>query len=227
MAANLRIRNKVASVLRSLTRRFPTPTFPVFEPPPQSADASAALAVASKNSEIIAGAVLGLHGPPQEGADAARKLMSHCVDWNEVRVARSDVLLAMLGKDPRATERIALLQRFLETFFLRQRNLNLEYLVPLRPGERRSFVSNLEVFSRDELAAFLLTCFRYPLFPPDEILLQKAMDHGIVKPKTTALQMARQFETSLTEDQMLQLYTYLYAEHHNPPKGAEKKKKKK
>src|SRR6185295_11966292 len=115
------IKSKIETYVQALDKSFGKVKFPVFMPPPTSADPGAAIEVASKNSEIVAGAVLGLHGPPDEGSEATKRLMVQFVDWNEIRVASSPLLVRVLGKDPRATERIQLLQRFLEAFFLKQR----------------------------------------------------------------------------------------------------------
>jgi len=155
--------------------------------------------------------VLGLHGPPQAGFESARKLMTLYVDWNEVRVSNPALLVKLLGKDARGAERIALLQRFLEAFFLRQRNLHLDCLVPMRPAERRQFLSDLEIFTREELAALLLTCFGLEVFPPSDALHRVAQRVGLVKAKTTVLQMAKEFEDKLEVDELLDLYAGLYA----------------
>jgi endonuclease III len=204
------LKNKVKSLLQTLDRRFGRYRPPTFLPPPSSADASAALAVASKNCELVIGAVLGLHGPPQTGFDAARKLMTYYVDWNEVRVSNPAILVRMLGRDQQGQERIALLQRFLEAFFLRQRNLNLDCMVPMRPAERRQFLQDLEVFSREELAALLLTCFGMEMFPPSDALHRVSQRCGLIRSKTTVLQMAKECEDKLEVDQMLDLYSGLY-----------------
>ncbi|MBI3828250.1 MAG: hypothetical protein HY291_01955 [Planctomycetes bacterium] len=204
------LKNKVKSLAQTLERRFGRYRPPTFLPPPSSADAAAALSVASKNCELIMGAVLGLHGPPQTGFDAARKLMTCYVDWNEVRVSNPALLVRMLGRDNQGQERIALLQRFLEAFFLRQRNLSLDCLVPMRPAERRQFLQDLEVFSREELAALLLTCFGMEMFPPSDALHRVAQRCALIRSKTTVLQMAKEFEDKLEVDQMLDIYSGLY-----------------
>jgi endonuclease III len=209
MAASLI--KKIEGVMQLLERRFGRARRQEFLPPPSSAEVEAALAVATKNSELVAAAVLGLHGPPEEGLEAARRLLNCCVDWNEVRVAGRESLAAALGHDPRAEERVTLLQRFLESFFLRQRNMNLECLVGLKTGERRQFLSDLEVFSRDELAALLLTCFGHEVFPPAEPIRRVLARCGLIRQKTTVLQMAKLLEDALDADQMLQLYSGLYA----------------
>lgn len=206
-----RVRVKVRTLLQSLERRYARYRPPTFLPPPSSADAAAGMAVAAKNCELIVGAVLGLHGPPQSGFDLARRIMTQFVDWNEVRVSNAAILSRVMGRDPRAAERPVLLQRFLEAFFLRQRNLNLECLVPMKPTERRQFISDLEVFNREELAALLLTCFGFPVFPPAEELHRVALRLGLLRSKTTVLQMAKEFETKLEPDQILNLYAHLYA----------------
>jgi len=201
---------KALSLLQTLDRRFGKSKLPEFMPPPASADMDAALQVAAKNSEVIAGTVLGLHGPPEEGQESVRKLMAVYVDWNEVRVANRVSLARCLGRDPRATERIALMQRFLEAFFLRQRNMNLDCLVGMKPAERKAFLGNLEVFSREELTALMLTCFGMPGFPPSEALHRVAVRCGMLKPKTTVLQMAASLSDGLEADEMLGLYSHLY-----------------
>lgn len=205
------IKSKVDASIQILERRFGRYKLPAFLPPPSSADASAALSVASKNCELIVGSVLGLHGPPQAGFDAARKLMAQFVDWNEVRVSNPALLTKVLGRDVRAAERLALLQRFLEAFFLRQRNLNLECLVPMKPNERRQFLSDLEIFNREELAAVVLSCFGFPVYPPAGELLRVALRLGLLRSKATALQMAKEFESKLEAEALLNLYAHLSA----------------
>lgn len=202
---------KAKALLQGLERRFGQVTRPEFMPPPTSADMDAALAVATRNSEVVAAAVLGLHGPPDEGREAARKLMACYVDWNEIRVANRDSLARTMGKDPRAAERATNLQRFLEAFFLRQRNMNLECLVEMKPSERKQFLADLEVFSREELAALLLTCFGHSMFPPAEVLNRVGLRCGLLKAKTTSLQMGKVFEKGLSVDEQRTLYSYLYA----------------
>ena len=216
--------SKVSSFIQSMDRRYGKIEKPTVVPQPSSADAAATAVVSAKNAQIVAGVVLGLHGPPMEGVEAARKLMSHFVDWNEVRVSRPTTLVAALGRSPRAAERIALLQRFLEAYFLRQRSLNLDYLFTLKGHEVRRFLSDLEVFDREELAAVFLTGFDVPVFPPAEILLQAAENAGLIKAKTTALQMAKKFETSLDEDVLYALYSHLYSLALDPEEKDTKKK---
>ncbi|MCZ7647882.1 MAG: hypothetical protein M5U26_21930 [Planctomycetota bacterium] len=218
-------RSKLLNFVQTYNRRFGKVKRMEFMPPPSSADMDAAFQVATKNSEIVAGAVLGLHGPPQEGLDAARKLMSQYVDWNEVRVSGVEAAAQVLGRDARAEERIALLQRFLEVYFLRQRNMNLDYLVALKPNDRKQFISNLEVFDREELPALLLTCFGHLAFPPSDMLHAVAMEHGLIRKKTTVLQMAREFQKGLDEETMLSLYSHLYALARSPEKPAKARKK--
>jgi hypothetical protein len=218
------LKAKVANLVSSWDRRYGKVERPPVVPPPTAADAGALAAVAAKNAQIVAGVVLGLHGPSAEGFEAARKLMSHFVDWNEVRVSRPVTLIAALGRQSRAAERIALLQRFLEAYFLRQRSLNLDYLFTLKSHEVRRFLSDLEVFDREELAAVFLVGFAVPVFPPAEILRETAIHVGVLRPKTTALQMAKKFETSLDEPLLFSLYSHLYSVANDP--DAMKKKKK-
>ena len=218
------LKAKVASLISSWDRRYGKVERPPVVPPPTAADAAAVASVAAKNAQIVAGVVLGLHGPPAEGFEAARKLMSHFVDWNEVRVSRPVTLVAALGRQTRAAARIALLQRFCEAYFLRQRSLNLDYLFTLKSHEVRRFLSDLEVFDREELASVFLVGFSVPVFPPAEILREAAISAGVLRPKTTALQMAKKFETSLDEPAMFSLYSHLYSISGDPE--ATKKKKK-
>src|SRR5258708_101791 len=182
------IPGKIAHLVALGDRRYGKVERPLPLPPAGSADAAAVAMVSAKNAQIVAGVVLGLHGPPTEGAEAAKKLMAHFVDWNEVRVSRPTTLVAVLGRHPRAAARIALLQRFLEAFFLRQRSLNLDYLFTLKLHEVRRFLSDLEVFDREELPAVFLVGFSVPVFPPAEILREAAISAGVLRAKTTALQ---------------------------------------
>ena len=219
-------RAKVGSFIQSGDRRYGKIERPTVVPQPSSADAAATTAVSAKNAQIFAGVVLGLHGPPAEGAEGARKLMSHFVDWNEVRVSRPTTLVAALGRTPRSAERIALLQRFLEAYFLRQRSLNLDYLFTLKSHEARRFVSDLEIFDREELAAVALTGFNIAVFPPSEVLRDAAEHAGLIRPKTTALQMAKKFETTLEELTLYTLYSHLYSHAHDAEKNESEGKRK-
>jgi len=202
-------RAKVTSFIQSADRRYGKVERPTTVPQPTSADAAASAVVSAKNAQIVAGVVLGLHGPPAEGVEAARKLMSHFVDWNEVRVSRPTTLVAALGRTPRAPERIALMHRFLEAYFLRQRSLNLDYLYTLKSHEVRRFLSDLEVFDREELAAVFLVGFDVPVFPPSDVLRDAAEHAGLLRGKTTSLQMAKKFETTLDEPMLYVLYSHL------------------
>jgi endonuclease III len=202
-------RAKLKTFLQLLEKRFGRLKPPAFLPPPSSADVEAAVEVATRNSQLVAAAILGLHGPPEEGLEAARRLMAQFVDWNEVRVAMPESFLRVLEHDRRAASRAALFQRFLEAFFLRQRNMNLEFVVGLKPPERKQFLANLEVLSREELPAVLLTGFLQPVFPPSEDLHRVALRCGLLKGKTT-LQMPKEFETLLDPEELYSLYAYLY-----------------
>ena len=207
---------KAAALIASLDRRYGKVERPTIVPPASSADAAAVAAVSAKNAQIFAGVVLGLHGPPVDGLEAAKKLMAHFVDWNEVRVSRAATLISVLGRQSRASERIVLLQRFLEAYFLRQRSLNLDYLYTLKSHEVRRFLSDLEIFDREELAAVFLTGFSIPVFPPSDMLRDTAERAGLISQKTTTLQMAKKFETSLAEDVMYSLYSHLYSLTYDP-----------
>lgn len=206
-----KISSKVKTILPLLEKRFGVDKRIEPVPPPSSAEAEAAAAVARKNSQLIAEIVLGLHGPPKEGADAARRLMAHFVDWNEVRVSRTYTLLGVLGKLSRAEARITLLKRFMEAFFLRRRNLNLECIFDLKVYEARRLLEDLAIFERDEVQAVLLLAFGAPAFPPDGQLLPPLVRLGILSPKTTVLQMAKQLSKGLDEDSVLRLYSKIYA----------------
>ena len=209
------LQGKVTALLQTLERRYGKVERPSVAPPSTSADASAIATVAAKNAQIVAGVALGLHGPPIEGGEAARKLMAHFVDWNEVRVARPATLIAALGRQSRAPERIALLRRFLEAYFIQQRNLNLEYLYSLKNSEVRRFLSDLEIFSREELAAMLLTGFGFSVFPPADILRDMTELTGLLKAQTTTLQMAKKIETMFEAETLYSLYAHLYALAHD------------
>jgi hypothetical protein len=219
----------VDSFIETWDRHYGKPERLAVAPPAVSADAAAIAAVAAKNAQIVGGLVLGLHGPAGEGFEAARKLMTHFVDWNEVRVARTPTLVSALGRLPRADARIALLQRFLETYFLRQRSMNLDYLFTLKPAEVKRFIGELEVFDREEFAAFMLNGFKFALFPPSDVLRDVAEAVGLIKPKTTALQMAKRFESGFEEEILYPLCSHLYALANDPEREsllARHKKKK-
>ncbi|HEY3323976.1 MAG TPA: hypothetical protein VGP72_26220 [Planctomycetota bacterium] len=220
-------RAKAASVIQTLERRYGPAQRPAVVPPASSADAAAIAVVSAKNAQIVAGVVLGLHGAPGEGAEAARRLMQHFVDWNEVRVSRPAALVGVLGRQPRAQTRVALLQRFLEAFFLRQRSLNLDYLFTLKSHEVRRFLSELEVFDREELAAVYLTGFGVPVFPPSDVLRDVAEQLGVIRAKTTTLQMAKKFESALDEPTLYSLYSHLYSLANDPERESILKSKKK
>ena len=219
------LRAKVSNLLQTYEKKHGKIDFPHVMPPPASADAAAATAVSINNAQIVAGVVLGLHGTPKDGVDAAKKLMAHFVDWNEVRVSRPSALAAVLGRQTNAAARVALLQRFLEAFFLSQRSLNLDWLYTLKLHEAKRYLSELEVFDREELAAVYLTGFKIPVFPPSELLRDLSEELGFIKPKTTPLQMAKRFETSLNEELLYGLYTFLYAVHRDPDLHGEAGKK--
>lgn len=220
-------RSKVESFIHTYDRKYGKCELPVPLPPASSADAAAVAAVAAKNAQIVAGVVLGLHGAPNEGAEAAKKLMAHFVDWNEVRVSRPKVLVSVLGRMPRAEQRVNTMQRFLESYFLKQRSLNPDFLFTLKPAESRRFIADLEVFDREELSAVLLSGFGQHFFPPSEALLEVADGVGLTKGKMTELQMAKKFETVLDEKQMLSLYSHLYSIYNDPERDAILKRKKK
>jgi hypothetical protein len=203
-------KEKLSKFVSLLERKFGVEKRSEPAPPPLSADADAAVVVARKNSQIIAEVILGLRGPPSEGVDAARRIMHHFVDWNEVRVSRVQTLIAVLGKLPRIEERIALMKRFLESYFLRRRNLNLEHLFQLKAHEQRSFLEGLSVFDRAEIPAITLTAFGLPGFPPDENLLEVLVRCGLLSEKTTALQMAKMFTDTLDANMSFRLYAQAY-----------------
>jgi len=205
------LKAKVSNLIQWCDKKYEAPERPVVMPPPASADAAAASAVSVKNAQALASVVLGLHGAPREGIEAARKLLVHFVDWNEVRVSRPSALVSLLGRQPNAATRVALLQRFLEAFFLRQRNLHLDHLYTLKLPEAKRFLSELEVFDREELAAVYLVGFNVPVFPPSERLHALSEEIGLIKPKTTTLQMAKKYEDTLSEDMLFPCYSHLYS----------------
>jgi hypothetical protein len=209
-------RQKITALLQTLDKRYGKVERPAIVPPPASADATAVSAVSAKNSLIVAGVVLGLHGTPAEGNDAAKKLMAHFVDWNEVRVSRPTTLVGVLGKQPRAPQRIQLLQRFLECYFLKQRSLALDYLYSLKSAETKRFLADLEIFDREELAAVYLTGFNVEVFPPSDMLRDTAEHLGLIPAKTTTLQMSKKFETALNAELLYALYSHLYSVSYDP-----------
>jgi hypothetical protein len=220
-------RAKINSFIHTYDRRYGKCERPLPLPPASSADAAAVATVSAKNAQIVASVVLGLHGPPSEGADAAKKLMAYFVDWNEVRVSRPQTLVSVLGRTPRSAQRVQTLQRFLESYFLRQRSMNPDYLFTLKPAESRRFLADLEVFDREELAAVLLTGFGQGFFPPAEPLMEMATAAGLLKPKTTALQMEKKFETAGDEALLYSLYSHLYSLYHDAERDTLLKRKSK
>jgi len=204
----------LAQVLTALKKKYPLPV------------ADEAVEARPLLEEIIYAICREASVPAETDAGYAR-LRAAFVDWNEVRVARPQVLVAVLGRTPRAQQRITTLHRFLESYFLRQRCMNPDHLFTLKAVDSRRFVADLEVFDREELSAVLLTGFGQPFFPPCDQLLETAEGAGLVKPKTTALQMAKKFETAVDEKMMNSLYSHLYALYHDPERDTILKRKKK
>lgn len=109
----------------------------------------------------------------RQADQAMGRLMSACVDFNDVRVLLPDELVAIVGpRYPQALERCLRLRATLHDIFRRQHALSLAHLASLQRCQAHEYLLSLEGMLPFAAARLMLLTFKARVFPLDQRLHQ-------------------------------------------------------
>jgi hypothetical protein len=162
-------------------------------------------------SELVR-SVLAWEAPGGKAAAALKKIESHVVDYNELRVCLPDEMVAMIGERyPRALERAQRLRAMLGELYARSHTVSLEHLTAMNKREARVYLDSLDGMMPFVAARVTLLCMGCHAAPMDERMLAALTAAGAVEPGTTTDAAAGLLERRVRAGELANIYVRLQA----------------
>jgi hypothetical protein len=156
--------------------------------------------------------VLAWEAPAAKAATALKKIESHVVDYNELRVCLPDEMVSMIGERyPRALERSQRLRAMLGELYSRTHAVSLEHLTSMSKREARLYLDSLEGMTPFVAARVTLLCMGCHAAPIDERLLTVMIGAGALEPGATAEAAAGAIERRVRAGELANVYLRLQA----------------
>lgn len=160
------------------------------------------------------------------GADAAEslnaisKLYSEFVDWNEIRVARTQELARRLGELPNAERAALRIKEEYNSFFDKKGSLSFEFLAAGKPAETRRMLGQLlPHLSKGAVSLLLFEFCAGASLPLSDEALKLARKEGIVGKTGDRNQLARALGDVLEPGEAAFLVQHLELEATGNPYG--------
>lgn len=171
--------------------------------------------------EHLAFAILMDAGGDVAGSLAAiSRLRREFVDWNEIRVSRSQEIVRALGKVDNAERAALRIKEEYNAFFDAKGALNFDFLVNGKPAEmRRALVQMLPHLSKGAVALLLHEFCPGASIPLSDEGLKKARKDGIVGKSGDRNQLYRVLSESLEAGDICLLLQYWELESSGSPYG--------
>ena len=165
----------------------------------------------------------------EKAADtAAKRLADHFVDWNDLRVARTEEIVEVLQKDTRATRNIAsTLTEVLNSIFNQHHAVSLESLKKAGKRPARQAIEKIEGISRFAVDYCMLASLRGHAIPLTEKMIEYLRGNELVDPDADEQQIGGFLAKQIPAKNGYEFYALLRHESEvNAVKKAKKAKKK-
>jgi hypothetical protein len=113
-----------------------------------------------------------------------KRFESHFVDFNDMRVSRTEEIVEMLGQDNEETRKVsANVIRILGSIFRRYNNVNLDSLRKAGKRQGKAVIEKLDGVSRFCVDYCFLTALQGHAIPLTESMIKYLRDNGLVHPE--------------------------------------------
>ena len=169
-------------------------------------------------------AALSEYMPDPAAKTACRKLGRHFVDWNDLRVSRSEEILDVLGNNSKDYEKIASeLTRMLNAIFNRYHTVSLMSLTEIGKKQAKSELQELDGITPFVVNYCVLTALHGHAIPLSEKMVDCLRLNKLVHPGADYDTIKGFLERQITSAHAYQFYTFLKRLSEKMPKSYKKK----
>lgn len=166
--------------------------------------------VPSDSLDVLALSFLGQHLSFAETLKAFQGLKNQFVDWNEVRISSAGEVREVLKGAIEPLELAISFKAFLQSLFLEQHHVGLEFLREKSNPEIRSFFKKHPVFSESTIILMLERINEYPVVPLENYV-QTFLDRvGLGGDSVTPLQRMKDLYEKVSREHVLALHVMLH-----------------
>lgn len=144
--------------------------------------------------------------------NAFKRIEETYVDMNDLRVSRTEEVMAVLGKTyPNADERVARVKATLRDIYLREHAVSLASVAGGGKREARKYIDSLEGIHPFVAARVYLLSMESHALPMEDRLLTKLINAQVVEPETPLDKAAGSLERQVKATDGLSTYLLLQA----------------
>ncbi|MBI9017771.1 MAG: hypothetical protein JEZ07_10985 [Phycisphaerae bacterium] len=180
--------------------------------------------------EALIDACLSYLTTESKAKSAMKKIRSEFVDFNELRVARHDELIMVMGKTfPQVREVIEQLTGILQSIFDKEDSLGLETLKECGKREAKAFLESLEHSNPYIVSSVMLHSIGAHAFPMHPAMFQMLRDQNVVNPKSDMADVQGFLERQISASEVHYMYAMLrhFTDHYKAETPTAKKTTKK
>jgi endonuclease III len=179
-------------------------------------------------TDAIVYAVVSSETNEKAAGTAAKRLADHFVDWNDLRVARTEEIVEVLQKDTRATRSIAsTLTEVLNSVFNQHHAVSLEALKKAGKRPARQALEKIEGISRFVVDYCMLTSLKGHAIPLTGKMIEYLRGHELVDPGADEQQIGGFLAKQIPAKNGYEFYALLRHESETSAKPKRKKATKK
>jgi endonuclease III len=179
-------------------------------------------------TDAIVYAIISSEMNGKAAGSAAKRLADHFVDWNDLRVARTEEIVEVLQKDTRATRSIAsTLTEVLNSVFNQHHAVSLEALKKAGKRPARQAIEKIEGISRFAVDYCMLTSLKGHAVPLTEKMVEYLRGHELVDPGADEKQIGGFLAKQIPAKNGYEFYALLRHESETSARPKRKKAKKK
>ncbi|MBN1787809.1 MAG: hypothetical protein JW806_05380 [Sedimentisphaerales bacterium] len=161
--------------------------------------------------EAIVFAVLSENSTESGTRSALKKIQSHFVDFNDLRVARTEEIVEVIKSDVTEAEKCAArLTSILNSIFQKYDCLSLEDFMSSRKKAAREILEKLNGMTRFVSNYIMLTIINAHSVPITEKMIEHLKTHKIVDPKLDNEQITAFVERYISAANAYAFYTFLW-----------------
>ncbi|OHB58281.1 MAG: hypothetical protein A2Y07_04080 [Planctomycetes bacterium GWF2_50_10] len=162
------------------------------------------------SAEVLVYAVLSQYLSESASASAIKKLAAHFVDWNDLRVARTDELTDVIGKDTVETREMAdTMTRVLMAIFNKYDVMNLEAVAEAGKRQAKAILEKLIPESQYVINYVVLTAFEGHAIPLTGQMTEYLKANELVHPDSTPEEIEGFLERQVPANQTYEFYALI------------------
>ena len=179
-------------------------------------------------ADAIVYAILSENMSHSAAAAVVRKLASHFIDWNDLRVARTEEILDVLGQDSPGTQAIAeRLSAVLQYIFGKYNSVSLAALAQIRKRPAKQALEKINQISRFVVNYVMLTSFAGHAIPLTSGMIEYLRKNQLVHPTADEHDIEGFLQRRIAASHAYEFYVLLRHASEKQPKRPAKKKKEK